>query len=131
MNKTELKAAAARLLYNSNRSSSDYDMLIKFIDSHFEDQAERGAEPEEVRLIDANRMKIALEKNFGGTGGAAVLAQLIDMQPTAYDLKAVLAELNDNTKWTEALIYPLDFREMTIVARAEEIVKRGGRNEGE
>ena len=36
--KTELKAAAARLLYNSNRSTSDYDMLIDFIDSHFDNQ---------------------------------------------------------------------------------------------
>ena len=131
MNKTELKAAAARLLYNSNRSASDYDMLIRFIDSHFDDQTERSAEPEEVRLIDANRMKIVLEKNFGGTGVASYFAQLIDMQPTAYDLKAVLAELNDNTKWLEFMIYPLDHRERLILDRAEEIVKRGGRNEGE
>lgn len=36
--RTELKAAAARLLYNSNRSTSDYDMLIDFIDSHFDNQ---------------------------------------------------------------------------------------------
>lgn len=34
--KTELRAATARLLYNSNRSTSDYDMLIDFIDSHFD-----------------------------------------------------------------------------------------------
>lgn len=34
--KTELRAAAARLLYNSNRSTSDYDMLIDFIDSYFD-----------------------------------------------------------------------------------------------
>ena len=34
--KTELKAAAARLLYNSNRNTSDYDLLVDFIDSHFD-----------------------------------------------------------------------------------------------
>ena len=35
------------------------------------------------RLIDADRLKEVLEKNFGHTGGASVLAQLIDAQPTA------------------------------------------------
>lgn len=35
------------------------------------------------RLIDADRLKKVLEKNFGHTGGADVLRQLIDAQPTA------------------------------------------------
>lgn len=35
-----------------------------------------------MRLIDADRLKKVLEKNFGHTGGAAVLAQLIDAQET-------------------------------------------------
>lgn len=34
------------------------------------------------RLIDANRLQRVLEKNFGHTGGAAVLRQLIDAAPT-------------------------------------------------
>ena len=34
------------------------------------------------RPIDADRLKEVLEKNFGHTGGASVLAQLIDAQPT-------------------------------------------------
>ena len=34
------------------------------------------------RLIDADKLKKVLEKNFGHTGGASVLAQLIDAQPT-------------------------------------------------
>ena len=34
------------------------------------------------RLIDADRLKEVLEKNFGHTGGVAVLVQLIDVQPT-------------------------------------------------
>ena len=33
LNKVELKAAAARLLYNDNRDSADYEMLIKYIDN--------------------------------------------------------------------------------------------------
>ena len=36
-----------------------------------------------MRLIDADKLKEVLEKNFGHTGGASVLAQLIDAQPTA------------------------------------------------
>ena len=35
-----------------------------------------------MRLIDADRLKVVLEKNFGHTGGASVLEQLIDEQPT-------------------------------------------------
>ena len=34
------------------------------------------------RLIDADKLKEVLEKNFGHTGGASVLAQLIDAQDT-------------------------------------------------
>lgn len=33
---TELKAAAARLLYSDNRDTADYYMLIEFIDSIFQ-----------------------------------------------------------------------------------------------
>ena len=36
-----------------------------------------------MRPIDADRLKVVLEKNFGHTGGASVLEQLIDEQPTA------------------------------------------------
>ena len=35
-----------------------------------------------MRAIDADRLKEVLEKNFGHTGGASVLAQLIDAQDT-------------------------------------------------
>ncbi len=35
-----------------------------------------------MRLIDAERLKDVLEKNFGHTGGADVMQQLIDTQPT-------------------------------------------------
>jgi hypothetical protein len=31
--KIELRAAAARLLYNNNRQTSDYDMLVSYIDN--------------------------------------------------------------------------------------------------
>ena len=35
------------------------------------------------RYIDAERLLLVLEKNFGYTGGAATLKQLIDAAPTA------------------------------------------------
>lgn len=35
-----------------------------------------------ARPIDANRLLQVLERNFGHTGGAAVMRQLIDIQPT-------------------------------------------------
>ena len=35
-----------------------------------------------MKLIDSDRLKRVLNKNFGGIGGAAVLKQLIDNQPT-------------------------------------------------
>ncbi len=50
--KTELKAAAARLLYNSNRSVSDYNMLIDFIDRHFDNQPQYNWVPCSDRLPD-------------------------------------------------------------------------------
>lgn len=43
---------------------------------------EFSAAEEDTRPIDANRLSAVLEKNFGHTGGAAVLQQLIDIQPT-------------------------------------------------
>ena len=37
-NQTELRAAAARLLYSDNRDTADYNMLIDFIDSTFREK---------------------------------------------------------------------------------------------
>lgn len=36
-----------------------------------------------ARYIDADRLLLVLEKNFGHTSGAEVMKDLIDMQPTA------------------------------------------------
>lgn len=41
-----------------------------------------------MRPIDADRLKAVLGKNFGHTGGASVLEQLIDEQPTIQPEKA-------------------------------------------
>ena len=82
-----------------------------------------------MRLIDADRMKFVLDKNFGGTSGAAILTHLIDMQPTAYDVDAVIKELDDYAMWKEFMIYDLTYRERLILDKVVEIVKRGGQDE--
>lgn len=76
------------------------------------------------RLIYAERLKEVLKINFGHTGGAAVLSQLIDNQPTAYDIDKVIEQLKDSSrtyceeyKQRENNLYLLD---------AIEIVKKGG-----
>lgn len=38
---TELRAAAARLLYSDNRDTADYNMLIEFIDGTFRENQEQ------------------------------------------------------------------------------------------
>lgn len=44
-NQTDLRAAAARLLYCDNRDTADYDMLIAFIDETFREKEEREKPP--------------------------------------------------------------------------------------
>ena len=79
-----------------------------------------------MRLIDADKIK---ETDFYDCVNTEECMAVINEQPTAYDVEAVLAELNNLAMWREVLIYPLDYRERTILNKVEEIVKRGGRNE--
>ena len=46
-----------------------------------------------MRLIDAERLQKVLEINFGDIGGANVLRQLIDVQPTVCDIEQIRAEI--------------------------------------
>lgn len=43
-----------------------------------------------MRLIDADRLKEVLDRNFNHTGGAEVMYQIIDKQPIAYDIEEVI-----------------------------------------
>ena len=84
------------------------------------------------RLIDADRMKYVLDKNFGGTGGAVVLANLIDMQPTAYDVEAVVRELEDVLTAHEKQSDKYhDYFSLGAIGGIKTAIKivRGGRNE--
>lgn len=78
-----------------------------------------------MRLIDADKIK---PEDFYDRVNMEECMEVINEQPTAYDVEAVLAELNNLAMWREVLIYPLDYRERTILDKVEEIV-RGGRNE--
>ena len=51
-----------------------------------------------MKLINSDRLKRVLNKNFGGIGGAAVLKQLIDNQPTVDAVPVVHCE---NCKYYE------------------------------
>ena len=46
-----------------------------------------------MRLIDADRLKEVVSRNFSHTGGAEVMCQIIDKQPTAYDIDKVIEQL--------------------------------------
>lgn len=93
-----------------------------------------------MRLIDADKgieeykeiRRKLIEKGadlFGDEiDGLDYIIRQLELQPTAYDVEAVLAELNNLAMWREVLIYPLDHRERTMLAKVEEIV-RGGRND--
>ena len=83
-----------------------------------------------ARLIDADRMKVVLDKNFGHTSGAIVLANLIDMQPTAYDVEAVAMGLEKLKGDDSECLNGCDgmFCTQCVLDKAIEIV-RGGRNE--
>lgn len=67
-----------------------------------------------MRLIDADRLKEVLARNFSHTGGSEVMCQIIDKQPTAYNnydierailLLSKVSELFDRQNET---IYVLD-----------------------
>lgn len=70
-----------------------------------------------MRLIDADRLKDVLEKNFGHTGGADVLRQLIDIQPTVDAMPVIRCKdciyydpphIENKGEWYEYENMPLD-----------------------
>lgn len=65
-----------------------------------------------MRLIDADKIK---PEDFYDRVNMEECMEVINEQPTAYDVEAVLAELNNLAIWREVLIYPLDYRERTIL----------------
>lgn len=85
------------------------------------------------KLIYAERLKKVLEKNFGHTGGAAVLEQLIDIAPAVDAVEVVQNEAvdygyladwyirsvtNDPPVWTEEHIDEL-FNDFYLIPKGE------------
>lgn len=82
-----------------------------------------------MRLIDADRMKTTHEIQMGDYNSMESIREWIDRQPTAYDVDAVIKELDDYAMWKEFMIYNLTYRERLILDKVVEIVKRGGRDD--
>lgn len=53
-----------------------------------------------MRLIDADRLKEVVNKNFYGEAGAGVMCQIIDEQPTAFDKNKVITTLKDQYEYS-------------------------------
>ena len=56
-----------------------------------------------------------------------LIVKAIRETPTAYDVEAVVRELEDYAMWKELMIYDLTYRERMILENVIEIVKRGGK----
>lgn len=83
-----------------------------------------------MRLIDADRLKEVVSKNFYGEAGADVMCQIIDEQPTAFDKEKVLsniyeiyAEINNTVLKTGN--YEIVTTVANLINRAEKIIERG------
>ena len=80
-----------------------------------------------MRLIDVDKLFKTLNKLE--IPFYADINNVINSQPTAYNVDKVVEQLEDYKMWKELLIYDLDFRERQIIKKALDIVKRGGIDE--
>lgn len=76
-----------------------------------------------MRLIDADRLKEVLDRNFGHTGGAKVMCQIIDKQPTAYDIDKVVKRLDKASDCYECNEQGREYVRMIDLIDAVEIVR--------
>ena len=81
-----------------------------------------------MRLIDADKLieEIKQEIDMRYMYSPKGFINVINNQPTAFDVDKVVSELEDYKMWKELLIYDLDFRERQIIKKAIEIAKEGG-----
>ena len=80
-----------------------------------------------MRLIDVDKLFKTLNKLE--IPFYADINNVINSQPTAYNVDKVVEQLEDYKMWKELLIYDLDFRERQIIKKAIDIVKAGGIDE--
>ncbi len=76
-----------------------------------------------MRLIDADRLKELLEKNSSHTGGVEVMSQIIDKQPTTYDIEKVVKRLDKASDYYECDEQGRERVQMIDLADAIEIVR--------
>lgn len=76
-----------------------------------------------MRLIDADRLKEVLDRNFNHTGGAEVMYQIIDKQPTAYDIDKVVKRLDKASDCYECTEQGRECVRMIDLTEAVEIVR--------
>ena len=81
-----------------------------------------------MRLIDADKLieEIKQEIDMRYMYSPKGFINVINNQPTSFDVDKVVSELEDYKMWKELLIYDLDFRERQIIKKAIEIAKEGG-----
>ena len=77
-----------------------------------------------MRLIDVDKLFKTLNKLE--IPFYADINNVINSQPTAYNVDKVVEQLEDYKMWKELLIYDLDFRERQIIKKAIDLVKAGG-----
>ena len=80
-----------------------------------------------MRLIDVDKLFKTLNKLE--IPFYADINNVINSQPTAYNVDKVVEQLEDYKMWKELLIYDLNFRERQILKKAIDIVKAGGIDE--
>ena len=87
-----------------------------------------------MNLIDADKLIEKIDRytrtnNVEFNIACKYIIEVVKEQPTAFDVKKVVSELEDYKMWKELLIYDLDFRERQIIKKAIEMVKAGGIDE--
>ena len=84
-----------------------------------------------MRLIDADDFIVGLEKYIDKPMTAGLCATLIELQPTAYDIERVVAELKEWAFNADVNIGDGTLKNSKLIAseNAIDIVKRGGVNE--
>lgn len=76
-----------------------------------------------MRLIDADRLIEVLNRNFSHTGGVEVMYQIVDKQPTAYDIDRVVKQLDKASDCYECNEQGREYVRMINLTEAVEIVR--------
>lgn len=81
-----------------------------------------------MRLIEADRLIEVLDRNFSHMAGAKIMRQIIDKQPTTYDLDKIVERLDKASDCYECTEQGRECVRMIDLTDAIEIV-RGEQNE--